>query len=170
MDLYGISSDLIIRMAEGFAKLKFTERLKKIEVATLCLNWYEGIEDFFKTHSISMELDILQSFDFYICEDELRILVCLHILAYKFQKYVVPNGNVILKAYGTKENVVILLKSDSMKITSENNLWDDGDEMDEISTAWVAVRKYLEIHKILKIYDYDEKNLILGIAIQKANE
>lgn len=116
MDLYGISSDLIIRMAEGIAKLKFTERLKKIEVATLCLNWYEGIEDFFKTHSISIELDILQSFDFYICEDELRILVCLHILAYKFQKYVVPNGNVILKAYGTKENVVILLKSDSMKI------------------------------------------------------
>lgn len=42
--------------------------------------------------------------------------------------------------------------------------------MDEISTAWVAVRKYLEIHKILKIYDYDQKNLILGIAIQKANE
>lgn len=29
MDLYGISSDLIIRMAEGIAKLKFTERLKK---------------------------------------------------------------------------------------------------------------------------------------------
>lgn len=160
MELSNIGREPLMRIAmrmKEFNRMDCNKR--KLEIATVCLNLYENMENVFRAYGIKAELDIMDGFDCFIFENEFLLDISLEALAYKFIELLDTQGRITLRVVKHEDGVSILIctkmPADGENMKSREKILSDG--------VVRSVRDYLETQGIQWRLPEDQNMISMGI-------
>lgn len=165
MEPCNIANEPLLQLANRMEKYNRAGFKKRLEVATVCLNLYENMENAFQEYRVKIQLDIMDGFDCFIFENEVLLNISLEVLAYRFLEQLDGTERVVLRVARYGDEADILLCANHLASCGNKKQRCSGTDT-LMKGAVESVKGYLELEGVRWLSSCEGQTVSMGVGLK----